>query len=87
MKLKAPEVCDKQALARYLDKKLEEEQQLEFLFHLDQCPDCWQEVYSATKASHPHFYKKPPRKSKLSEKELVRLHSEEEDKDEVFEVA
>jgi hypothetical protein len=87
MKLKAPEVCDKQALASFLNKKLEEDQTLEFLFHLDRCSDCWQEVYSATKASHPHFYKKPPRKSTFSEKDLVRLHSDEEDTDEVFEVA
>jgi len=55
-------VCDKKLVISFIADRLEDDDRLDFLFHLDECPDCWDEVYNATKAGHPHFYKKTPRK-------------------------
>ncbi|MGW8181231.1 MAG: zf-HC2 domain-containing protein, partial [bacterium] len=46
-------VCDREVLVKFLDKKLEEDDRLDFLFHLDACPSCWEEVYNAEKKTHP----------------------------------
>lgn len=80
-------VCDRRLLSEFLTDRLEEEQLLDFLFHLDECPRCWEEVYSATKAAHPHYYKTKTKKARISEKELARLNPRDTAEDEVFEVA
>jgi hypothetical protein len=80
-------VCDREALVRFLKKQLEEDDRLDFLFHLDSCPSCWEEVYSAEKATHPEYYKKPSSRSRVLEKELQRLERAGEEQDEIVEVA
>ena len=55
-------VCDKKLVGSFIADQLEDDDRLDFLFHLDECPDCWDEIYNATKANHPHFYKKATRK-------------------------
>lgn len=84
--------CDRITLLRFLREQLEEDDRLDFLFHLDDCPNCWDAVYNATKAAHPHFYKRPPRKSsQFSDSEIRSLEGNaakvgEEDTEEVFDV-
>lgn len=34
-------VCDRQTLVRFLRDQLEEDDRLDFLFHLDKCASCW----------------------------------------------
>jgi anti-sigma factor RsiW len=81
-------ICDRKILLAYLRGLLEEDDRLDFLIHLDACPRCWEAVYNATKAAHPHYYKKPPKKSHLDERDLRRLESGKKgDQEEVFEVA
>lgn len=80
-------LCDRKTVHGFLSEQLPEDERLEFLFHLDECPNCWEAVYSGTKAAHPHFYKQPPKKSKFTEAELTKLAAGKERKEEIFEVA
>lgn len=80
-------VCSGKTVRSFLSEQLEEDDRLAFLFHLDECPNCWEAVYNGTKANHPHFYKQPPKKAKFSESELNKLEFGKEEKEEVFEVA
>lgn len=59
--------CDRRYLAAYLAQRLDEDRRLEFLLHLDECPRCWEAVYAATKAEHPHYYKSRSKKAKKSQ--------------------
>ena len=75
--------CNREMLSGYLENRLDLEEQLDFLIHVDSCGHCWDEVYNATKARHPHYYKKSTsRQVKVSKRELG-----EESHEEVFEVA
>jgi len=69
------EYCNKKWLIRYLTEELDLDEQLEYLFHLDECLECWESVYTATKAKHPHFYKMSARQLKISERELRKLET------------
>ncbi len=69
------EYCNKTWLIRYLSEELDLDEQLEFLFHLDECLDCYESLYTATKAKHPHYYKMSARQLKISERELQKLES------------
>ena len=80
-------VCDRRTLVDFLKDGLEDDDRLEFLFHLDTCTGCWEEVYNAAKSTHPHFYKKPPKVSQLLEKELRRLDKAEVEEEDFTEVA
>lgn len=80
-------VCDRESLVKFLNKQLEEDDRLDFLFHLDNCPSCWEQVYSAEKATHPQYYKKPPARSRVLEKELQRLERSGDQEEEIVEVA
>jgi len=80
-------VCNRQTLVRFLGDQLEEDDRLDFLYHLDACASCWGEVYEAEKANHPHYYKKPPRRSQVLEKELEQLDRAGKTPDEYTEVA
>ena len=75
--------CNREMLSGYLENRLDLEEQLDFLIHVDSCGHCWDEVYNATKARHPHYYKSTSRQVKLSKHEL----GEEAAHEEVFEVA
>lgn len=83
--------CRRETLVRYLQNRLEEDDTLDFLIHLDSCPTCWEAVYTATKASHPHYYKRALKASRLAEIDLRGVDNaggaEDEEKEEVFEVA
>jgi len=74
--------CKRELLSGYLENRLDLEDQLDFLTHVDSCAHCWDEVYNATKARHPHYYKNTSRQVKLSKRELGEGSHEE-----VFEVA
>lgn len=80
-------LCDRKIVRDFLAEQLQEDERLDFLFHLDNCPHCWEAVYNGTKAAHPHFYKRASGKAKLSEAELKKLGIESDVKEEVFEVA
>jgi hypothetical protein len=82
-------LCNRKLLSDFIRNNLEEEDRLDFLLHLDECPNCWEQVYSATKAQHPHFYKRPP-KRKVSldvEIELAEKKQKQSEEEDVFEVA
>ncbi|HLV00019.1 MAG TPA: zf-HC2 domain-containing protein [Acidobacteriota bacterium] len=85
--MRTKRVCDRRLLSDFLTERLEEEELLDFLFHLDECPRCWEEVYSAKKAAHPHYYKTKTKKTRISERELARLNRSNTPDDEIFEVA
>ena len=74
--------CDPKKLAKFLSKKLDVDKELEVLYHLENCPHCWEQLYSATRAQHPHFYKTNKR-VKISAKELRGLDQEEQEVTEV----
>ena len=69
------EYCNKRWLTRYISEELDLDEQLEYLFHLDECLDCYESLYTATKAKHPHYYKMSARQLKISERELQKLES------------
>lgn len=75
--------CDRKKLTQFLSKELDIDNKLDFLFHLDDCTECWEEVYNVIKAQHPHYYKSKARRMKISEKEIAQFDKEGE----VFEVA
>ncbi len=82
--------CNRETLVRYLQNRLEEDDTLDFLMHLDTCPTCWEAVYTATKASHPHYYKRALKASRLAEIDLRGVDNSatgDDEKEEVFEVA
>ena len=80
-------LCDRKTIRGFLTEQLQEDERLDFLFHLDECPNCWEAVYDGTKATHPHFYKQASKKSKFTDAELAKLAAGGEQKEEVFEVA
>jgi hypothetical protein len=87
MSLNNRNMCNRRTLAAFLQNELEENDRLDFLFHLDNCSNCWDRVYNATKASHPHYYKRSNYRNKALEEELKRLEGPAPDSREVFEVA
>ena len=83
------ENCDRNLLVGFLTNRLEIDERLDFLIHLEACGQCWEEVYKARKAEHPHYYKRTNRQVRLSEKELKRIDalSREEREEDQFQVA
>lgn len=78
-------LCNRQTLAAFIKNQLAEDDRLDFLFHVDSCPHCWEAVYAATKAAHPHYYKKG-KTAKLADLETA-TPSLEDAEEGVFEVA
>lgn len=69
---------DCKKLAGFLSERLDLDDQLGFLFHVETCTQCWDGVYRAVKAQHPHFYRQTPsRRFRIPEPELT-LELEEE---------
>ncbi len=75
--------CDRGLLARFLSDELDVDEKLSFFSHLEDCPECWDEVYNAVRAQHPHYYKTKS-KLKVSEKEIKEFESKDTA---IFEVA
>ncbi len=75
--------CNKERTAQFMSGRIDLNDKLVFLFHLDECPSCWSEVYDAVKAHHAHYYKTSSRGVQLSDKELNRIEFE----DRIVEVA
>lgn len=73
--------CNRKHIAQFLANELSIDDKLDFLFHLDNCTTCWEEVYAAVRAQHAHYYKSPSRRMKLSKKQVEPV------KEKVFEVA
>lgn len=67
------EQCKRERLVGFLTNQLEIDERLEFLSHLDLCGRCWDEVYNARKAEHPHYYKTSSRRVRLSARDLKRI--------------
>ena len=66
------------------------DEKLEFLEHLEECKQCWGEVYNARKNEHPHYYKKTSRRLKVTEKELAKLNgvpAEETESEDTYQMA
>ena len=62
--------CDRAKLGSFLSDQLELDDRLEFLTHVESCADCWNELYSATKAQHPHYYQTGSKRTKAARKQL-----------------
>jgi len=84
------ENCGPHVVALFLDNELKLDQKLEFLEHLEECPQCWGEIYKARKNEHPHYYKKTSRRLKVTEKELAKLNgvsAEENERESSYQMA
>ena len=68
--------CDPRRLARFLSEGLDVDEKLDFLYHLDRCPECWEALYDLKRAQHSHYYQKKGRKMVLSKKELAQVDKE-----------
>ena len=68
--------CPRELLAHYLSDTLDLDDKLVFFGHLDHCPECWDEVYNAVKAQHPHYYKTKSR-LKVSDKDIKQFEHRE----------
>lgn len=75
--------CSRRLLTRFLSDKLDVDEKLSFFSHLEDCPECWDEVYNAVRAQHPHYYKTKSQ-LKVSEKEIKEFESKDKA---IFEVA
>ena len=64
------QTCDRAKLGAFLSDQLELDDRLEFLIHLDRCAACWNELYSVTKAEHPHYYQTGSKRTKAVRKGL-----------------
>jgi hypothetical protein len=78
--------CDRERLIGFLANQLELDDRLDFLTHVETCGRCWDEVYNARKAEHPHYYKTSNRQVKLTDKELKRIDGALKEEDQ-FQVA
>ncbi len=78
-------LCNRQTLAAFLRNELAEDDKLDFLIHVDSCTHCWDAVYAATKAAHPHYYKRT-KSAKVAELDLPEVALEEAEES-AFEVA
>jgi hypothetical protein len=65
--------CNRRLLKRFLTEKLNVDDQLRFLTHVEECTECWDEVYNSVKAQHPHYYKSTGRGVKISDKEIQKF--------------
>ena len=90
MKISAGPYCDQKRIRDYLDNNLEEDEQFEFLLHLDDCQVCRDTLYAAMKGAHDHYYKKVSgNKLKKELKEISKLVKEDipRDNNEMTDVA
>jgi hypothetical protein len=62
--------CKRKQLIPFLANKLDVEDKLEFLFHLEDCSGCWDAVYNSIKARHPHYYKTTTPRKKVSKQKV-----------------
>lgn len=69
------QTCNRASIGRFLGNRMDLDEKLDFLGHLQECKQCWGEVYNARKNEHPHYYKKTARRLKVSQKELDRLNN------------
>jgi len=60
--------CKNPLVSGYLSRALNDDERLEFLLHVDECPSCWDKIYLATRDQHPHYYKATPRKNSSQRK-------------------
>ena len=65
--------CISKRLSAFLSKRLDVDDRLEFLTHVERCSRCWIAVYEAVKAQHPHYYKLRTSKTGISAKKRSRL--------------
>lgn len=49
--------CSQKSVERYLANRLNVVDKLAFLLHVEECRACWDAVFHATRAQHPHFYR------------------------------
>jgi hypothetical protein len=51
--------CNEHQLEKFLNGGIRHtDSRLRFLLHLDECPRCWNAVFQATRAEHPHWYRR-----------------------------
>ena len=69
--------CNRRLLKRFLTDKLDVDDQLRFLAHVEECTECWDAVYNSVKAQHPHYYKSTGHRVKISDKEIQQFEEKE----------
>lgn len=74
--------CKREHIVGFLNNRLDVDEKLEFLGHVEECVQCWEEVYNARKNEHPHYYKRTSRQVKISDTELKRIDALDREADE-----
>ena len=75
--------CNRRLLKGFLTDKLDVDGKLRFLDHVEECAECWDEVYNSVKAEHPEYCKTTGRRVKISEKEIQQFEEKEKTATEV----
>ncbi len=75
--------CNRRLLKGFLSNQLDVDGKLSFLDHVEECNECWDEVYHSVKAQHPHYYKSPGRRVKVRHKDVQPFGEKEQDFTEV----
>ena len=68
------DICSRQTVSLFLVNELDVDQKLDFLIHVEECKQCWKDIYDARKKEHPHYYQRTSRRVKVTEKELAKLN-------------
>ena len=79
--------CDRETLIGFLTNRINIDERLDFLVHLESCTRCWEEIYNARKAEHPHYYKSNNRQVKVTDHDLKRFDSPAREEESNYQVA
>ena len=63
-------ICSRRRLKGFLSDRLDLDNRLVFLLHVEDCPKCWEAVYHDAKAQHPEYYQSSPWRMRTSKREL-----------------
>ncbi len=74
--------CKREQIVGFLRNQLDVDEKLEFLGHVEACVQCWEEIYNARKNEHPHYYKRTSRQVKITDSELKRIDTLQQEADE-----
>ena len=81
--------CKREQIVGFLMNRLDIDEKLECLEHVQGCNQGWSEIYNARKSEHPHYYKRTTRQVKLSDSELKKIDaaSREDENSPAFQLA
>ncbi len=74
----ATKKCNRELLVGFLTDRLDIDERLDLLAHVDDCARCWEEIYNARKSEHPHYYKTGKRQVRINDRDLKKIDTVEE---------